>query len=210
MMYLLHQHLATKVTEGLGTHPHPLSGIDIMRNTLPLSYINRAVRAALVAGLGFVAVGAWADVDTANLTVNATVANQCSVGDATLSLGAITLVSPDGTMAVSGGGTTGIPWACTNGTSATLGFDNGSNYSSTRRMVSASAGSSNQYLEYTLKTGSSGGTTIASTALDLSGADGTNQTFTVWGGPVSSAANKAAKPATDYTDTVVMTITFTP
>jgi spore coat protein U-like protein len=209
MMYLLYQRVATQITDSLEFQQPPFLE-SIMSKTFSLRFVNQAVRAAIVGGLGLMAMGAWADTDTGNLTVNATVANQCSVGDATLSLGAITLVSPDGTMAVSGGGTTGIPWACTNGTSATLGFDNGTNYSSTRRMLSTTAGSSNQYLEYTLKAGSSSGTTIASSALDLSGADGTNQTFTIWGGPVASAANKAAKPANDYTDTVVMTITFTP
>jgi spore coat protein U-like protein len=174
--------------------------------------ITKTARILAAASFAFVAAAAGAATDTGNLTVSATVANQCSVGDAALSLGAITLVNADGTMATLSGGTTAaIPWACTNGTAATLGFDLGGNSSGTdRRMKSTTAGASNQYLEYALKVDSSSGTAIDTTAVALSGADGTNKTFTVWGGPVASAANQAATPATDYTDSVLLTITFTP
>lgn len=174
--------------------------------------IKMAIRALAAGGFAFAATASMAATDTGSLTVNATIANQCAVGDATLALGTITLVNANGTMsAASGGNTIGIPWACTNGTGATLGFGLGANSSGTdRRMKSTTAGASNQYFAYQLNVGSSGGDPIDTAAQTLSGADGTNQTFTVWGGAVDSAANRAAKPATDYTDTVLMTITFTP
>jgi spore coat protein U-like protein len=180
-----------------------------MSKSFVFTSVNHAVRASVIAALAGMSLIAGAATDTADLTVTATVANQCSVGNAALSLGAITLVGADGTMATpTGSSTIGVPWACTNGTSATLGFGNGNNFaSSTRRM---SSGTVDTFLEYELRSGSSAGTVIASTALDLSGADGTDKTLTVWGGPVNSTANKAAKPASDYTDTVLMTITFTP
>jgi spore coat protein U-like protein len=174
--------------------------------------ISQAARILVAGGIALMAAASWAATDTGNLTVSATVANQCAVGDAALSLGAITLVNADGTMAtLSGGATAAIPWACTNGTAATLGFGLGGNSSGTdRRLKSTTAGASNQYLEYALKVDSSSGAAIDTTAVALNGADGTNKTFTVWGGPVDSVANKAAKPATDYTDGVLLTITFTP
>jgi spore coat protein U-like protein len=175
--------------------------------------VSQAARVLAAGVIGLMAAASWAATDTGNLTVSATVANQCAVGDAALSLGAITLVNADGTMAtLSGGATAAIPWACTNGTAATLGFDLGGNSSGTdRRLKSTTAGASNQYLEYALKVDSSSGAAIDNTtAVALNDADGTNKTFTVWGGPVDSVANKAAKPATDYTDSVLLTITFTP
>ena len=167
-----------------------------------------------LAGL-LLAVGcthALADTDTGTLSVTATVANQCAIGDATLALGTISLVNVNGTMAApSGGGSTGVPWACTNGTAATVSFGYGLNSTGTdRRLRSSAAGSSNQFLEYVLRVGNSSGTVIGSTGISLSGADGTDKSFTVWGGPADTTANRAVKPGTDYTDSVVMTITFTP
>jgi spore coat protein U-like protein len=178
--------------------------------TFTQNLIHRAAALAL-AGTGLVAVSSFAATDTANLTVTASIANQCSVGAASLSLGGITLVGPDGTMAtLSGGNTVNIPWACTNGTDATLAFSLGANSSGTDRRM-ASAASPTDTFEYQLKAGTtSAGTPITDTPVALAGADGTNQTFAVWAGPVDSDANRAAKPATDYTDTVLLTITFTP
>lgn len=154
---------------------------------------------------------ALADTDTGNLTVTATVANQCAIGDATLALGTISLINANGTIGTpSGSGITNVPWACTNGTSATVVFGNGLNYNAHRRLVSTTAGSSNQFLAYNLKQGTSSGADISGTPIALTGADGTNRTFAVWGGPADTPENRTVKPATDYTDTVQMTITFTP
>ena len=180
--------------------------------SFPKNLLSSAVRLLIAGGIGLATASSWADTDTGNLTVSATIANQCSVGDATLAIGAITLVGSDGTMATPSGATTAnIPWACTNGTAASLGFGLGDNSSgSDRRLKSTTAGSSNQYFEYQLKSGSSSGAALTTTPVTLSGADGTNKTFTVWGGAVNSVANKAAIPANDYTDVVLLTITFTP
>lgn len=166
----------------------------------------------LAAVLGLQTLGAVADTDTANLTITATVAHQCAIGDATLAMGTISMINTNGTMgAPAGGGTANVPWACTNGTSATVGFGYGQNSTgSDRRLRSVSAGASNQYLEYVLRTTNSSGTLIGGTALSLSGADGTDKVLTIWGGPADTGANRAVKPATDYADSIVMTITFTP
>jgi spore coat protein U-like protein len=173
--------------------------------------IKLALRALAIGGVALASATSMAATESGNLTVTATIANQCAVGDAALALGAMTLVAADGTMATpSGGSTIGVPWACTNGTAATLSFDVGANSTgSDRRMKSTTAGASNQFFEYQLKADSSSGAAIGTTGLPLAGT-GTDGTFTVWGGPVDSLANKAAKPASDYTDTVQMTITFTP
>ena len=177
------------------------------------SYERTTGRAHLLAvALGLQSLGVLADTDTANLSITATVAHQCAIGDATLALGTISMVNTNGTMgAPAGGGTTNVPWACTNGTSATIGFGYGQNSTGTdRRLRSVTAGASNQYLEYVLRTTNSSGTLIGGSALALSGADGTDKVLTIWGGPVDSGANRAVKPAADYADSVVMTITFTP
>lgn len=174
----------------------------------------RAARILTAGSLILMAATSWAGAatGTGSLAVSASIVNQCAVGDAALALGAITLVSTNGTMAtLSGGAAVDIPWGCTNGTAATLSFGLGNNTNgSDRRLVSTTAGASNQYIEYQLKADSSSGPAIGTTAVTLNGADGTNRTFTVWGGPVNSAANQAAKPGNDYTDAVLLTITFTP
>lgn len=180
----------------------------------PLREILRGARTLAAGGLTTAAFACWAGsaTDSGRLTVTASIPNQCSLGDSTLAMGAITVVSTNGTMAtVSGGSGVDIPWGCTSGTSATLAFGLGSNSSGIdRRLVSTTAGTSTQYLEYQLKAGSSSGVAIGTTPVTLDGADGTNRTFTVWGAPVNSAANRTAKPAGDYTDTVSLTITFAP
>ena len=177
--------------------------------------VNRATRILISGALSLAAITSFGATDTGNLTVTATVANQCSVGDATLALGAITLVGADGTMAsniTGSGATANIPWACTNGTAATLSFGDGTNVGggSIRRMK-ATVDSESQYLEYSLRATSSAGAVIglSDAGTSVTG-DGTSKTFTVWAGVANSAANKVAKPSTGYTDTVVATITFTP
>lgn len=175
----------------------------------------KAARALLAGGLSAIALASFANTGTGNLTVSATVENQCSVGDATLSLGAITLVDANGTMSanVTAGATANIPYACTNGTSAMLSFGNGNNVAAggTVRRMAATVGGGTEYLEYDLKVANSSGASIAldDTGTAVSG-DGTNKTFAVWAGVVNSAANQLAKPSAGYTDTVVATITFTP
>lgn len=146
------------------------------------------------------------------LAVTASILNQCSVGDATLALGQIGLVDASGKMTVlSAGASAGIPWACTHGTTASLAFGAGSHSSGTdRRMKATAVDATDQFLEYQLKVGSANGAPIAGSAISLSGADGTNKTFTIWGGPVDSAANRLAKPAGEYSDTVLLTVTFSP
>jgi spore coat protein U-like protein len=174
----------------------------------------RWVFCTVASGLAAMTLASWASAATENgsLGVSASLVHQCAVGTAALALGTLTVVNTNGTMAtITGGNTVGIPWGCTNGTEATLSFGSGANSSGAdRRMVSGSAGASNQYLEYQLKAGSSAGAPIGTAPVTLTGADGTNKTFTVWGGPVNSATNRSAKPADDYTDTVLLTITFVP
>jgi hypothetical protein len=179
-------------------------------NHLSMNMIKRAVLLP-VAGAAVVAAGAsWAADDTATLTVNASVAAQCSVGNATLGLGSLTLVSANGTMSVAtGGSTVSIPWACTNGTMAKIGFDMGANAGggSVRRMASATAGI-DTFVEYELKELSSAGSPIGTGLVSVGTGDGTDKTFTVWGGPIASATTRLATPDANYTDAVLMTISI--
>lgn len=172
-----------------------------------------AVHGKLLVAAGVLLVGpiCWGSsaADTGALGVTASILHQCTVGDAALDIGAVGLVHPSGRMElISNGASVAIPWSCTNGTAAALSLGLGANaQGGERRMKSPAA---TQFLGYQLREGSASGQPIGSTAIALAGADGTNKAFTVWGGPVNSGENLAAKPAGDYRDAVLLTITFSP
>lgn len=147
--------------------------------------------------------------ESGTLGVTASILHQCTVGDAALAIGAVGLVHASGRMElVSNGATVAIPWSCTNGTAAALSFGSGANADGGERRMKSTAAT--QFLAYQLREGSASGQPIGSTAVSLAGADGTNKAFTVWGAPVNSAENLAARPAGDYMDSVSLTITFSP
>jgi spore coat protein U-like protein len=169
-----------------------------------------ALALGLIAAAG--ATMAAALTDTANLTVNATVQNACAIGPGTLGFGNISMAVTAGagtaaaTAAVDADSGTSVAIVCTTGSSATVTGDNGSNYSSGRRMrILATA----DYLGYELYT-SAGRTTVLDTsagsiAYTGTGADGY---VTIYGR--ITAANLAAAKAGTYTDVVALTVTYTP
>ena len=169
--------------------------------------INRYVRtaAALAATTGI--LGAFtpstsAATATADLTVSATVTNNCSISTAALAFGPYDPVVANAAANLDGTGRVTI--ACTKGSTATVGLGTGSNASgSTRRL---SDGSSN-YLTYELYQDSGRATVWNGGSGVLAPAPAPSKTardFTVYGRIV---ANQDV-PAGAYSDTVVATVNF--
>ena len=155
---------------------------------------------------------AMAATDTANLTVNASVANACAIGPATLNFGALGLVvnAGAGTVGVNGnndadtGATMSV--VCTNGASATIGGDLGLNaMGSVRKMISGA-----DLLSYELYADAGYSTVLdnASGVIAYTGTGAATTTDRVYG-RITAAQLAAAKKGT-YADTVALTITYTP
>lgn len=173
---------------------------------------NRIIGVSLA--LGFIGASslAQAATDTANLTVNATVQNACAIGAGTLNFGNVALA------VTAGAGTTGttanadadsgttVKIVCTNGASATVNGGNGLNYVTGRRMR---IGATTTYMNYQLYTSSARTTVLDSSTGSIAyTGTGTNGSVTIYGR--IAAADLAAAPAGAYTDTVALTVTYTP
>lgn len=165
---------------------------------------------ALVAAALFMAGGARAATDTANLAVSATVINVCAIGPGALAFGSVGLgvnaglgtLNPVNRDADSG---STISLVCTNGTTAAITADLGANaLSNVRRMISGA-----DFLAYEVYTDSGRLTVLnASNAISYTGTGLAVTTQTVYG-RITGAQVAAAKKGS-YTDTVAMTVTYTP
>jgi spore coat protein U-like protein len=148
--------------------------------------------------------------DSANLGVAATVENTCAIGPGTLGFGTLRLgvttgagtVAPSNVDKDSG---TSVAVVCTNGASATIGGGLGANAdSSTRRMISGT-----DHLPYQLYTSAD-----RTTALDTSDGviayqgTGSSSFVTIYGRVAGT--DLAAAPKGSYSDTVALTINYTP
>ena len=161
--------------------------------------------------------GTWAAFDvggstqastaTGNLTVQIQVTAGCAVGSATLDFGptlSSALVS-----AVTG--STSIAVTCTNGTTYSIGLDNGANALASQRRLTNGSGS---YLNYQLFTdisrtvpwtaGSTSTTCVVSGQCITGTGTGAAQNITVYG----SAIAVLPVAAGNYSDTVTMTVTY--
>ena len=165
----------------------------------------------------------FADSDTANLTVSASVANVCAIGSGTLNFGTLSLgvgVSTGGSSAaftnirkstsVTGSTSaadtsTTVPVICTNDASASVTGALGSNaVGSARKMVSGS-----NLLTYELYADSARTTVLdASTGAIAYTGTGSTETVTIYGRVAASDIALAKKG--NYSDTVALTITYTP
>ena len=165
----------------------------------------------------------FADADTSNLTVSASVANVCAIGSGTLNFGSLSL----GVTANSGAGaatftnvrksanltgstsaadtSTTVPVICTNDASASVTGALGSNaVGSVRKMVSGS-----NLLTYELYADAARTTVLdASTGSIAYTGTGTAETVTIYGRVAASDIALAKKG--NYADTVALTITYTP
>jgi len=158
---------------------------------------------AAIVMAGFAASSASAATATANLTVSASVTNNCTISTAALAFGAYDPVVANASTNLDGIGTVTV--ACTKGASATIGLGLGSNASgSTRRMTD---GSSN-FLTYEMYQ-DSGRTTIwgnagAGLLSPVAAPSKAARNFTVYGRVTSNQD----VPAGNYNDTVVATVNF--
>lgn len=168
-------------------------------------------------GLGLLALGAplfsgaaMAATETGTLTVSATADGACSVGDGTLDFGSFQ------TIAVGAGGaqggasdidaSIGVPVVCTNGTTGAITADDGMNVDTAVRRLRK--GVTTDYIKYALYSDSARTTAMTSSeGISVTG-DGTDQTATVYGR--IAAADLTNQPTGSYSDTVTMTITYTP
>ena len=140
---------------------------------------------------------------TANVTVTATVANNCSITGGALAFGAYDPLVTHATDPKDGSGTFTV--ACTKGASGvTIDLGQGQNYATGRRMLAGSDTVGYQLYSDSGRTtiwgSTSGGTTVAVTA-PLSKAP---VSYTVYG-RIAGGQDVAAG---SYTDTVVATVNF--
>jgi spore coat protein U-like protein len=153
---------------------------------------------------------AQAGTATANLTVQITIIDACTINAATLNFGAAvpgtTLVASPVT------GSTTVSVTCTNGSLYSIGMDSGANFNAgQRRMKNGVA----NYLSYGLyvdagfvnpwTTGASNSTCTTAGGCVLGTGNGSAQLITIYG---RVPAIGTAPPAGTYTDTVTMTITY--
>ena len=170
---------------------------------------SRIVRTAAVTiafgatGFGLMSTRLTAASATANLTVNATVVNNCTISTAPLAFGSYDPVVANSTSNLDGTGTVTV--ACTKGATATIALGNGGNASgSTRRMADGTG----NFLSYELYQDSSrsviwstsGSGLLSPTAAPSKAA----RDFTVFG----RISGNQDVPAGSYGDTVVATVNF--
>jgi len=153
---------------------------------------------------------AMAATDSANLAVAATVENTCAIGPGTLGFGTVRLgVTPGaGTVAASNvdaDSGTSVAVVCTNGAAATIGGDLGANALTTnRRMLSGT-----DYLPYQLYTSAARTTALdTSTGVIAYAGTGSSGSITIYGR--IAGTDLAAAPKGSYSDTVALTINYTP
>ncbi len=148
-----------------------------------------------------------AGTTTGNLTVTATIANNCHFGTSTMPFGAYDPVVTNNTTPLTATGTVNL--TCTKSDAITLTADNGLNHSNASgtcatATCSRAMSSSGNYLSYDLYT-TSGNSTVWNASNSIAAtATGASQAVSVYGYiPADSA-----QPAGSYTDTVVVTATF--
>jgi spore coat protein U-like protein len=169
-------------------------------------------KVALAIGTMLAAGAVMADTDDSQLTVNATVNNNCAIGNGTLNFGTLTL-AVDKTTGAAGaiapvnedtGATISI--ICTNGASATITGDLGLNAEegTTRKMKSGS-----DLLPYELYTTNARDVIFNSTnSIAYTGTGAATTTVSIYG-QIAGADLQSAKKGV-YSDTVALTINYTP
>jgi spore coat protein U-like protein len=165
------------------------------------------VAAAIVALLAIACVpAASAGTATANLSVTATIVNNCSISTTAVAFGNYDPAVANASTALTANGA--ISTTCTKGDAETITLGQGSNAGTgstaaapVRRMINGTT----NYLNYALYS-NSGLTTVfdGSTGVAVTGT-GTAVSTTVYG---SVAAGQNTLPAGSYSDTVVATVTF--
>jgi spore coat protein U-like protein len=172
--------------------------------------MNKAIR--LIAAGALLAAGLPLTASAQTITINASVAGQCNIGNATVNLGALTLLS--GTVANIG---TNISLTCNKGATVSVALNNGSNFfGGSKRLLSVTAADTINY-NITVPNVAAG---VASCPGVLPGTEwNATNTFTATtmfsstGGPkniplcVSVPTPQYPATANDYSDIVTATLT---
>ncbi|MFZ3141441.1 spore coat protein U domain-containing protein [Polaromonas sp.] len=167
---------------------------------------------ALAIGALVMAGGAWAATDGSTMEVTASVAAACSVGNGgTMALGAITMLSADGTQTTTDttAATATFPAICTTGTTApTFTYVSTNALTGAFRLIGSTTAT--DFITYTLYPSTDGsGTVIASgTAVAYTGfvIDGTSKNLALSARIAPGA--KTGQSVQNYTDTIAITVTF--
>jgi len=158
--------------------------MTMIRRLFPLALIALAAPSALAAS------------STGTLTVQATVTNSCTIGNATLAFASYT-------QAAGGAASSTIGVNCSLLTPYTLSMDNGQNYDSvaSKRRMKATVSSTDYFIPYT--TSITGALSVLGVATPLVGT-GVNVPLPV----VGTADAGANVPAATYTDSVTVSVNF--
>jgi spore coat protein U-like protein len=140
---------------------------------------------------------------SANLSISASVANNCTISTAALAFGSYDPVVTNASTNLDATATVTV--ACTKGATSTIGLGLGSNVSgSTRRMTDGS----NNYLAYEIYQDSSRSTVWGNSGAELlspsAAPSKSARSFTVYG----RIPSNQDVPAGSYTDTVTATVNF--
>src|SRR5512138_2534916 len=122
-------------------------------------------RILFAAALALFAGEALAQVYTQAVTINATVTKSCAVTSATGTIDFVTAYDPNA--AAPGVATGGVGIQCTKGTTYQWQIDDGSHLSGGLRRLHATDLTLNDYLNYTLRATSNGGTTWSAVATGM-------------------------------------------
>ena len=162
----------------------------------------KKLTALLAAALVLVVTGvAMADTATNTLTVTATINGTCSIDSNTLDFGVVDPFSGS-----DHDGSVGVTVHCTNGTTGTYTASYGDNvFGGIRRMKHATLGN---YLKYRLYSDSGRTTEITPTVGPSMLGTGSAEILTLYGRIANSDIQNPA--AGVFSDTVVLTVTYTP
>ncbi|HQR22268.1 MAG TPA: spore coat protein U domain-containing protein [Burkholderiaceae bacterium] len=168
--------------------------------------MNRRILCVFAFGLGMLPLVSSAQT----VSLSATVANQCSVGNATVNLGALNLAVQTNNTANS------VSLTCNRGATVTVALNNGLNPTGTQKRLRQ--GATTDYLNYNISRPTISGTTTSCPALPGTEWNGTNtlvatSMFSATGGArslslcVSVPAGQFNVGAGTFTDTVTATLT---
>jgi spore coat protein U-like protein len=161
---------------------------------------------------GLLALGLPLAASAQSITINASVNSQCNLANQTVSLGALNLLTTPVTKTG-----TNLTLTCNKNATVTLALGEGNNFTTTRRMKSATTA---EFIDYQIARPTIGAGVATCPALPATEWDSTNiltagPLFTASGGPKSIPicvyvpAPQFPSPANDYTDVVVVTVTTT-
>jgi spore coat protein U-like protein len=150
-----------------------------------------------------------ASTETGVLTVNATVTGACAVGDASMAFAVSPAVNTGGTGTPTSSdvpGLANVAVICTSGQSGTLSADPGAHYNAGRRL--SDLATTPTYVVYELYKDNAYSTVLDTTNTISVAGTGTSAQVPIYGRIAAAAAGAAPKGS--YSDSVTLTISYTP